>query len=806
MEKINHIAHFIKKSRTIRPSLSRDYLIIVGLIAAGVILLSAFFSWTIYQSHVQQTNQQLIRAGNRVERSLAESFDYVTRLMDYFGKEINKLETEDPIIITQLLRGHLTNDPVVKSLFSWTLFDWLNAKNILLVNSTLGKSDTQKDLSFRSYTKKNPSTPWKLHFAEPDIGIPSGQWVIPAALGITDKKGKYIGAIGMGFSIANLYRKIEQDIGEQSVSYVVLSEERNIVFTSADNTLERKSDYFRKALSNQHFTQKETNFLPIAVTYGNITYTYYKTIAGTPFIVLLGYDNAIRDHAIKNILLPRIVGFVVLGTIFVFILLVLRRTLITPIVQLSGAAEKIRQTKDTEKLDIPHPKTRELHILARQLIHLSYYIRKLRRTQGQLRIAKDDAEKAHLEVKQINESLENRVQERTAALEEALAGKSEFLKNMSHEVRSPIQGILAFSQTLAKDWYKLPEDIRYERAVHIGHNSNRLLSLVTNLLDLSQLEKGKMSFNMTMQNNLAVVIEEVIKESQPFLEEKKLDINFLPPACETITTFDTTRITQVVRNLLINAIKFTEKGKITISVTRLIAATKNGIVSPCLELSIQDEGIGIPENEFRTIFDQFIQSSRTKTRAGGTGLGLSIAKQIIEAHNGIIWAKNNKDKGATFTFRLPITEEKSEAGDVTDRLQQHEVEINNAHIVAIDDEKNCLSAITMYLEMDGHKVTTAVGGIEGLETIKEHHETIDLILLDLMMPDLYGLDLLNELKNIEHARHIPVVLQTGTCDHEEVERGLKLGAVDILPKPYDRATLKALVVKVLQQKVHSLVD
>jgi len=229
--------------------------------------------------------------------------------------------------------------------------------------------------------------------------------------------------------------------------------------------------------------------------------------------------------------------------------------------------------------------------------------------------------------------------------ETANRSKSEFLANMSHELRTPLHAILSFASFGEKNAASAKPEKITEYFHKIQNSGKILLNLVNNLLDLAKLESGKMVFEF-QRTNLCTLLGKVADEFTSLVSERGLTIDYVEPASKAMANVDRDKFMQVIRNLVSNAVKFSPQGgKIGIDIAQ---------EGHLLQVRVTDQGAGIPPAELEKIFEEFVQSSTTKTGAGGTGLGLAISRQIAAAHKGRIWAENQPQGGAVFFFEIPL--------------------------------------------------------------------------------------------------------------------------------------------------------
>ena len=276
--------------------------------------------------------------------------------------------------------------------------------------------------------------------------------------------------------------------------------------------------------------------------------------------------------------------------------------------------------------------------------------------QREMRLALEDAKN----------NLENKVSERTRELvsamitaEGAQASKDEFFTNMTHELRTPLHAIINFSQFGTKKTGTIGDDKIREYFSDINSSGERLLGLVNDLLDLTKHKVGKSGMEMC-NHSLSDLFIEVQRELAAIIETNNMQVICkVEGSCDS-AEFDKRRVYQVLINLMSNAIKFSPKGSV---VTFSIASSEQfdnlQDIPDSVVVSIADQGSGIPEDELDTVFDEFAQSSKVQSGSfiAGTGLGLAICRQIIQAHDGIIWAENNDDGGVTIRFVLPLAAE-----------------------------------------------------------------------------------------------------------------------------------------------------
>jgi signal transduction histidine kinase/DNA-binding response OmpR family regulator len=384
-----------------------------------------------------------------------------------------------------------------------------------------------------------------------------------------------------------------------------------------------------------------------------------------------------------------------------------------------------------------------------------------------------------------------------AAAQEANQTKSQFLANMSHELRTPLNAIIGYSEMLQEEAEDDGNEDYVPDLAKIQSSGRHLLELINGVLDLSKIESGKMEVFLE-DFDVAELVKGVEGTIQPLVRknENQLEVNDLEGVGAMRS--DVTKLRQMLFNLLSNASKFTQGGRIGLEVERARVGSDDW-----LHFRVSDSGIGMDAQQLEKVFEEFSQADASTTRQyGGTGLGLPITKKFCEMLGGSIVATSEPGAGSTFEIHLPALAPSPEAEAPTARSSEDaassEVAPEGARtVLAIDDDEAARDLIRRFLAAEGYRVLTAADGTEGLRLAREHSP--DLITLDVIMPDVDGWTVLERLKADAELEKIPVILLTMT---DERNLGFALGASQYLTKPIDRERL-AEALRLHQGDAHS---
>ena len=465
--------------------------------------------------------------------------------------------------------------------------------------------------------------------------------------------------------------------------------------------------------------------------------------------------------------------------------------------------ELLEETKaQSEELQVQHSELEAINA------ELEAQTEKLQASEEELRVQQEELEQTNEELSERSVLLEeknNEVQKKSEALELTTRYKSEFLANMSHELRTPLNSILLLSRLLSENNNKgmVPEEIEFAKVIQSSGNS--LLGLIDEILDLSKIEAGKMDLEFIdvstkeITDGLFALFNQVAKE-------KNIGFEIISKDAPIVLKTDKMRLEQILKNLLSNAIKFTEKGAVSLEIK--INTDDDKIIC----FIVKDTGIGIPLKKQPLIFEAFQQADgSTKRKYGGTGLGLSISRELAKLLNGEIILHSKENEGSTFTLCLPVfgtigkkveldkfpplqiesgeaseetEEEKTKnrylSAIIPDEIEDDRNDIldHDKVILIVEDDINFAKSLLTFTRKKGYKGVVSVRGDYALNFALLYKPVG--ILLDIELPIKSGWEVLEELKNNSHTKHIPVHIMSS---HKLKQESLLKGAVDFLDKP-----------------------
>jgi DNA-binding response OmpR family regulator/nitrogen-specific signal transduction histidine kinase len=395
--------------------------------------------------------------------------------------------------------------------------------------------------------------------------------------------------------------------------------------------------------------------------------------------------------------------------------------------------------------------------------------------------------------------LEKQYQDQIDKIKEA---KIQFFINISHEIRTPLTIIVCSIERLIRN---LTLNTEQEKdAISVEKNVNQMLSLTNELLEIQKMEIGNYQINVR-NNDIVEFIKNLVFAIEPLANRQKIKLTFSSFKPSYFIWHDSNALEKAVINLISNAIKYTKTGG------KVIVSINPSINNEYLEISVIDNGIGIKKENLSKIFDRFYHLSvNTDSYENGFGIGLSLTKNLIELHKGLISVKSEPEKGSDFTISLPMNEDTYSSEEKADKViwksdnlttlrsinkgaipfqeidllnkKIDELDAEKTTVLYIDDNIELLKIISNYL-LETYNVVVAPNGKIGIEMANQYQP--DIIISDIIMPEVDGFELCRNLKNNLNTSHIPIILLTARGDSESQFKGLEIGADYYFPKPFN---------------------
>ncbi|MEI7491493.1 MAG: ATP-binding protein [Bacteroidota bacterium] len=439
-----------------------------------------------------------------------------------------------------------------------------------------------------------------------------------------------------------------------------------------------------------------------------------------------------------------------------------------------------------------------------------------------LELQRDDIRKKNGEL----ELAQEEIRQKAEALEIASRYKSEFLANMSHELRTPLNSILVLSEILSsnKNGVMTPDEVEFAKIVH--SSGTDLLELINDILDLSKVEAGKMELEIEAVSP-EDILDYVIRTFTPLTQPKNIELKTLlekgiPGTFET----DLQRLLQIIKNLMSNAIKFTEHGSVTIKIAKAETGVRFNNLSlkaeNTLAIIVTDTGIGIPDDKKHAIFEAFQQADGTVSRKfGGTGLGLTISRSLARLLGGEIQLRSKVGEGSTFTIFIPVIyqgvksdeeqdvlespivykkppEVKKEKPAVVEEPQSEssgflpDTIFKGKTILVVDDDMRNVYVLSKILEEKNVDILVGRTGKEGIDKLHQN-PGISLVIMDIMMPEMDGYTAMREIRKEERFANLPIIALTAKAMKGDREKCIEAGANDYMSKPVQTEKLLSLL-------------
>jgi len=403
----------------------------------------------------------------------------------------------------------------------------------------------------------------------------------------------------------------------------------------------------------------------------------------------------------------------------------------------------------------------------------------------------EDATKIAESATKIAEDATKIAEDATKIAEDAVKAKQQFLSNMSHEIRTPMNAIIGFTKVLLKTELSAKQK---EYLTAIKMSGDALIVLINDILDLAKVDSGKMTFEKTPFKMYLSISAMLHLFQTKILEKNLVLIKEYDEHIPDVLVGDAVRLHQIILNLVSNAVKFTSKGKITVSV-KLLSQDDEKVT---IEFSVSDTGIGIVESKMENIFENFQQATSGTSRLyGGTGLGLAIVKQLVETQGGTVRVKSKVGEGSTFSFTLDFIKTNAEAEAEIENVKADSTIKNIRVLVAEDIPLNQLLMKTI-LDDFGFERDIAENGKIAVEKLQT--TPYDIILMDLQMPEMNGFEATDYIRSVMNS-NIPIIALTADVTTVDLEKCKAVGMNDYISKPLDERLLYSKIIGLIKKPI-----
>lgn len=591
--------------------LSTQYFIFACCLIISICLLALFISYIDYRNFNANTEREIINETKRIDNYLLSVFDEVYRINIFMGRQIIQHGVHDTAYIYKLFHNYINSKSESQSILSWSHYDFTNAKHNVIVNSNLGVlSSAPINISFRSYIKKAQYFPWTLQFSNPIIGIPSRQWIIAAATGLTLKQN-YLGAIVTGFNLQVLTKKIEDRLGNKYISFLILDTNGNLISASSNNLLLFGQQLHINNINAKQLSYKMAGFLNSPIVINGNKYQYFLKLKNYPFLIITGTDSNIINKEFHHALKQKLIEFLGISTTLVIMMIIFNRRFVKPIIQLSEHATSIVAGQLNFKWHTTN--TIEIANLTKALLKVKRYLLRHKRLQQQLASAMksaSDSDKA----------------------------KEHFIRQAHAELKIPITNMFHYIESLKSLLLK-------QKCI----DNEIYLNLLNQIqLAATELKNFARAILQLKEENIAALLKECICITKKMAIEKNVYFKVKIADDLPLAHLDAFRIKQVIVSLLYSAINNSQANS-TIYVSCDLKIEK---IIQYIDISIKDTGFGLNETEQKRLKSKFSMTNSSN----GLELEMDTIQKLIDLHQGQLVINNEWGLGTRVSLLLPCNQ------------------------------------------------------------------------------------------------------------------------------------------------------
>jgi len=487
-----------------KPSLSQDFLLISGVIVFILFLVSIWVTYESYLAHSEKVFKQLESEATRIDRTIIITIENGSYVLESIGRQMVHSGVDNLYEVARLLQS-LDGNTAKQNVFSW-----VDASQQIVASSKAGVLDKPVDVSDRDYMKKSITEPWKIQIGRPTEGRHTEKWVLPVALGLTDYNGKYLGSVLLSIDIHSLTEEIRGVIKKSGISFAILS--RNLILMTEQSDAQE--------FLQRHFSLDQLSRINFdAISFGELSrptlfeqgkiYSVYEVSNTYPFIYLLGYDAAQGWEGLRQTLLPRLLQLLVIAAFLMSFLWMIRQRVIRPVVELAAVTEGIARGETFTAITTSGPV--EIESLATQIHKISDFIWE----------RKQQLDEMHMRMATLRSGKETAERSQKVTMD--------FLTAMNHQIRTPLNTIVGFSEVMKNQLYGPFQNEHYlDYASDIHSSSHHLMSLINDLTALSKIKGGLESVVERPVDVIALLQKEqqqmlALQQKGQHLEIKKSD-------------------------------------------------------------------------------------------------------------------------------------------------------------------------------------------------------------------------------------------------------------------------------------------